>query len=113
MAAGSAVSELRTVQQVVQGYLAGDLTASYASTIVRASDSAMGPIADTFASTDPPVRGQDALRTKVLDELSVAQDAVATARTALARDDHAGLRSAVALLESASAALEQEEEALQ
>ena len=110
--AGSALSETRTVEAAARGYLAGDLTAAYASTVVLASDAALGPVTESFAGTDPPTRDQDELRAGVLEDLSSAQDAVATARTALARGDDAGLRSAVELLVRAGEELEQDLEAL-
>ena len=110
--AGAALSETRTVEAATRGYLTGDLTAAYASTVVLAGDAALGPVAESFAGTDPPVSDQDTLRASLLDDLSAAQDAVATARTALARDDDAGLHLAVELLVRAGEELERDEEAL-
>jgi hypothetical protein len=92
-ALSSAVSEARTGSLVLEARLAGKVTNAYADTVVTDSESAIGPIEDSFGNVDPPNAGQDQLRTDVMALLGDTADAFATARLAVRRDDAGQMRS--------------------
>jgi len=92
-ALGSAVSEARTGALVLQARLDGHATNAYADTVITESESAIGPIEDSFGNVDPPEAGQDQLRTDVMELLGDTADAFAAARLAVRRDDEAQMRA--------------------
>jgi hypothetical protein len=93
-ALSSAVSEARTGALVLQARLDGKVTNAYADTVVTDSESAIGPIEDSFGNVDPPGPGDDRLRDEVMSLLGDAADAFATARLSVRRDDVDQMRSA-------------------
>ena len=86
-ALSSAVSEARTGSLVLRARVAGKVTNAYADTVVTDSESAIGPIEDSFGNVDPPDAPEDQLRTDVMTMLGDTADAFATARIAVRRDD--------------------------
>ena len=92
-ALGSAVSEARTGALVLQSRLDGNATNAYADTVITESESAIGPIEDSFGNVDPPSSEEDRLRTEVMQMLGDTADAFATARLSVRRDDEAQMRA--------------------
>jgi hypothetical protein len=112
-ALGSAVSEARTGSLVLQARLDGRVTNAYADTVITSSESAIGPIEASFGDVDPPVAGQDRLRTDVMELLGDTSDAFATARLAVRRDDVAQMRSAATELTELAHRMDEAREGLE
>lgn len=94
-ALGSALSEARTAALAVQARLDDRVTNPYVDTVVTESESALGPIEDSFGNVDPPTRADDALRVRVTTMLSDTADALSSARIAVRREDRPGMRASV------------------
>ncbi|WP_325003882.1 hypothetical protein [Intrasporangium sp.] len=112
-AAGSARSEVRTVALALRARLEDRVTQAYVNTVVTESESALGPIEDSFGVVDPPSRRDDALRERVVTLLQDAATALTTARIAVRRQDDARLRSSVGELARLGDSLDQLEQDLQ
>lgn len=92
-ALGSAVSEARTGALVLRSRLDGKVTNAYADTVVTESESAIGPIEDSFGNVDPPGSREDHLRSDVMAMLGDTADAFASARISVRRNDAVQMRS--------------------
>jgi hypothetical protein len=86
-ALSSAVSEARTGALVLRARVDGKVSNAYADTVVTDSESAIGPIEDSFGNVDPPAPGDDRLREDVMSLLGDTADAFAAARLSVRRDD--------------------------
>lgn len=104
-------SEVATATLVVDLLQHDRITKAYADETVSADEDALGSIATTFLSRQPP-RSQDALRADVSDVLEAAQDAVAAARIATRRSDAAQLQQAADQLADATEQLDHATESL-
>jgi hypothetical protein len=93
-ALASAVGEARTAALALDARADDQATNPYADTVVTDSESAMGPIQDSFGNVDPPEPEDDALRDRVVEVLGDTADACAKARIAVRRDDPAAMRTA-------------------
>lgn len=111
-ALSSAVSELRTAAQVLRNSLSDNTTTAYANTVVTASESAIGPVEDSFGNVDPPDPPADELRDKVMTMLGDASDACATARIAVRRGDRDQIRASASELSALADRMEQFREGL-
>jgi hypothetical protein len=108
----SALGEARTGALAVQARLDAKVTNAYVDTVVTQSESALGPIEDSFGSVDPPSRRDDDLRDHVGTMLSDTADALSTARIAVRREDRAGMRASVRELARLGDQLDQAQQAL-
>jgi hypothetical protein len=88
------------------------VTNPYADTVVTDSESALGPIEDSFGTVDPPQRADDRLRDEVTTVLGDAADACAAARIAVRRDDKDAMRSAAEDLREVADRMESLEDGL-
>jgi hypothetical protein len=88
----AATSEVATTRLTVQQLLGDRILAPYADETISASEDALGSIANTFGSVQPPA-GDDQIRDTVSALLTDAEDAVAAARVAARRSDQSGLRT--------------------
>jgi hypothetical protein len=93
-AIGSGLSEALTAHLVIGQWLDRHATGEYADVVLTDSETALGPIQDSFGSRQPDSPRDDDLRDTVLQILSDEQDALAHARIAVRRSDVAGLRQA-------------------
>jgi hypothetical protein len=93
-ALASAVGEARTAALALDARADDQATNPYTDTVVTDSESALGPIQDSFGNVDPPEPKDDALRDSVVEVLGDTADACAKARIAVRRDDPASMRSA-------------------
>lgn len=93
-ALSSAVGEARTAALALDARVDDQVTNPYADTVVTDSESALGPIQDSFGNVDPPEPEDDALRDRVTEVLGDTADACAKARIAVRRDDPGSMRSA-------------------
>jgi hypothetical protein len=109
----SGMSETRTAQLAAEARLAGNATRAFADTLITDSEGALGPIQQSFGGVDPASRADDELRTRVLEVLGEAEDALAMARIAVRRDDAKGLHEAVGELHRVSENLERVRTALE
>jgi hypothetical protein len=87
-------SELQTTRIVLETMLADHMFATTADEIVSASEAALGSVATTFGSVQPPVSSDDVQR-RTMRYLGAAQDAATQARIAVRRDDAPGMRRAL------------------
>ena len=94
----SAVSEARSAAQALRADLAGKLTVAYANTVITQSESAIGPIEDSFGNVDPPGPPEDEVRVAVMSLLGDTSDACASARIAVRRGDREQMRVTAAEL---------------
>jgi hypothetical protein len=97
-ALSSAVSEARTGSLALKARVAGKVTNAYVDTVVTDSETAIGPIEDSFGNVDPPGAREDHLRTDVMTLLGDTADAFATARIAVRRDDAGQMRTSATAL---------------
>ncbi len=102
----SAVSEARTVAQVLHTSLGGSTTTPYANTVVTDSEKAMGGIEVSFGTVDPPDEPSDELRDQVVTMLGDTADACAAARIAVRRGDRDAMRAAATELSSLAERME-------
>lgn len=85
----AATSEVQTARLVLQLLSRHRILSPYADETLTASEEAVGSVATTFGSVQPP-RGDDRLRDAIAALLSDAEDAVGHARIAARRSDPAG-----------------------
>jgi hypothetical protein len=90
----SGLSEALTARLVIRQFLNRHATGEYADVLLTDSESALGPIQDSFGSRDPDSPRDDDLRDTVLQMLGDEQDALAHARIAMRRSDVGGLHDA-------------------
>ena len=96
LSAEDAASELRTALLAVQAWLDGSLPATYLEVSVVESESALGAVASTFGSVQPPHDARsDRLSRQVGPQLGDAADALADLRVAVRRGDRQAVRDAV------------------
>lgn len=95
MSAESAVSDLQTIDVAVGTQLDGDAWWAYTDRVVTTSEEAVGTVADTFSSRQPPEPDTDSVYDRVSTALSDASDLAADVRIAVRRhdsDELSGLR---------------------
>jgi hypothetical protein len=97
-AVSSGLSEALTARLMIRQFLNHHSTGEYADVVLTDSESAMGPIQDSFGSRQPDSPRNDDLRDTVLQMLNDEADALAHARIAVRRSDVAGLHDADAEL---------------
>ena len=85
-AVSTALSEVATVQLVIERLDRHDLQSSYAGIVVTDSDDALGGAVTSYTSLDPP-RAEQHLFEQVSAQLGAAQDLVLRARIAVSRND--------------------------
>lgn len=107
----AASSEVATSQLVVRLVRHGRILSPYADETVTSSESALGSIADSFGSVQPPT-GDDGLRDEISGLVSDAEDAVGHARIAVRRSDPGALADAAAELRKVAADLTDAEKKL-
>ena len=107
----AATSEVATAALTVRLLLRDRVLEPYADETITAAEVALGSIATTFESVQPPT-GDDGVRHRVSTLLGDAGDAVADARIAARRSDTAGLRAAQRNLRQVSARLSAADKAL-
>jgi hypothetical protein len=90
----SGLSEALTAHLIIGQWLDSHATGEYADVVLTDSETALGPIQDSFGSRQPDSPRDDDLRDTVLQILGDEQDALAHARIAVRRSDVAGLRLA-------------------
>jgi hypothetical protein len=90
----SGLSEARTAHLVIGQWLDRHATGEYADVVLTDTESALGPIQDSFGSRQPDSPSDDDLRDTILQALGDEADALAHARIAVRRSDVAGLRMA-------------------
>ena len=90
----SGLSQALTAHLVIGQWLDNHATGEYADVVLTDSESALGPIQDSFGSRQPDSPRDDDLRSTVLQMLGDEQDALAHARIAVRRSDVSGLRQA-------------------
>jgi hypothetical protein len=90
----SALSEAQTARLVIRQFLNHHATGEYADVLLTDSESALGPIQDSFGSRQPDSRKDDDLRDTITQMLSDEGDALAHARIAMRRSDVSGLQDA-------------------
>jgi hypothetical protein len=93
MSAESAASELSTIDLAVRTQLRGDAWWAYTDLMTTTSEEALGSVADTFTSRQPPDSTTDPVYRRVGAALSEAAELAATIRIAVRRHDSAELRS--------------------
>jgi len=89
-----AISETATGVLAVESRLKGDATRAYADTVITDSETGLSPIEASFGSVDPPTPQAESLRDEVLQALGDADNALASARIAIRRNDPAALSKA-------------------
>jgi hypothetical protein len=107
----AATSEVQTARLVLQLLSRHRILTPYADEALTANEEAVGSIAATFSSVQPP-RGDDKLRDAVSGLLSDAEDAVGHARIAARRSDPAGAGAAAQELRKVARQLARAEERL-
>ncbi len=107
----AAISETETARITLQGLERGRIFDPTADVIVTGNETAIGSIAATFGSVQPP-SGNDRLRDETGQLLSDAEDAVAAARIAVRRSDPADIQDALRDLQKVTKQLENAEKAL-
>jgi hypothetical protein len=93
-AVGSGLSEALTARIIIAQFLNHHATGEYSDVVLTDSESALGPIQDSFGTRQPDSPADDDLRDQVLKMLGDEQDALAHARIAMRRSDVEGLREA-------------------
>ena len=106
-AVDSGLSEGLTARIVIRQFLNHHATGEYADVLLTDSETAMGPIQDSFGSRQPDSPQDDDLRDTVLQMLNDEADALAHARIAMRRSDVGGLHDADADLADVIADLTQ------
>jgi len=107
----AAISETETTRITLQGVERGRIFGPTADVIVTGNETALGSIAATLGSVQPPA-GNDRIRDETSQLLSDAEDAVAAARIAVRRSDAAGIRDALTEVQKVTKQLERAEQAL-
>jgi hypothetical protein len=107
----AAISETETARITLQGLQRGQLFNPTADVIVTGNETALGSIAATFGSVQPPA-GSDRLRDETSQLLSDAEDAVTAARIAVRRSDRAGVQDALSDVQKVTKQLEKAEQDL-
>ena len=107
----AAISETETTRITLQNLERGRIFDPTADEIVTANETALGSIAATFGSVQPPA-GNDRLRDETAQLLSDAEDAVAAARIAVRRSDPAGIQDALTDVQKVAKQLDQAEKDL-
>jgi hypothetical protein len=107
----AAISETETARITLQGLERGRIFDPTADVIVTGNETALGSIAATFGSVQPPA-GNDRIRDETARLLSDAEDAVAAARIAVRRSDRAGIQDALTDVRKVTKQLENAERAL-
>jgi hypothetical protein len=79
---------------MIRQFLNHHSTGEYADVVLTDSETALGPIQDSFGSRQPDSPRNDDLRDTVLKVLGDEQDALSHARIAVRRSDVAGLQDA-------------------
>lgn len=92
--AAAALSEVQTARLAAEQLLRSRLQQAYADEVISASETALGSIAESFGSVQPP-RASDAVRKEVTALLDDAGSVVADARVAARRSDSGALTGAV------------------
>jgi hypothetical protein len=91
-----ASSAIETARLALQVDLRHGLPEQPVDPVVSRQEDALGSVAGTFASVEPPqTKASDDLRTQVLDLLNAAQSHMADARIALRRGDVQGALRAI------------------
>jgi hypothetical protein len=90
----SGLSEALTARLIIDQFLDHHATGEYSDVVLTDSETALGPIQDSFGSRQPDSPSDDDVRDKVLSMLGDEQDALAHARIAVRRADGPGLRQA-------------------
>ena len=90
----SGLSEALTARLMIRQFLNHHSTGEYADVVLTDSETALGPIQDSFGSRQPDSARDDDLRDTVLQMLGDEEDALAHARIAVRRSDVAGLHEA-------------------
>jgi hypothetical protein len=103
----SGLSEAQTARLVIRQFLNHHATGEYADVLLTGSETAIGPIQDSFGSRQPDSPRNDDLRDTVLQMLGDEEDALAHARIAVRRSDVGGLHDADADLAGVIADLTQ------
>lgn len=101
----SGLSEALTARLIIDQFLDQHATGEYSDVVLTDSETALGPIQDSFGSRQPDSPSDDDVRDKVLSMLGDEQDALAHARIAVRRSDRPGLRQADSDLADAIAQL--------
>jgi hypothetical protein len=107
----AAISETETTRITLQNLERGRIFDPTADEIVTANETALGSIAATFGSVQPPA-GNDRLRDETSQLLSDAEDAVAAARIAVRRSDAGGIQDALTGVQKVGKQLDQAEKDL-
>ena len=102
----AAASEVNTAILMLQQEVSKHTFHNFANVTVTDSESALGDVASTFESIQPPV-GQIGLREQVTDQLSEAQNAMSAGLIALRYHDEEGMQTAVEDLQKAADGLDQ------
>jgi hypothetical protein len=82
-----ATSNLATIQLALQQWSQGRSPSAATTVVVGEADTAMSGVVDGFAALDPPEPRADGVRTRVLPVLDRAEQAAASGRIALSRND--------------------------
>lgn len=111
-ALSSALSEVATVQLVVERLDRHDVPSSYAGIVVSDSDDALGGVVTSYTSLNPP-RAEQHLFEQVSGQLGRSQDLVLRARIAVSRDDSTQYPSLARDLSRVASQLDNSDQALQ
>lgn len=82
-----ATSNLATIQLALQQWSQRRSPSAATTVVVGEADTAMSGVVDGFAALDPPEPRADGVRTRVLPVLDRAEQAAASGRIALSRND--------------------------
>jgi hypothetical protein len=107
----AAQSSVVTVRIVLTTRLRDRTFGRAADDAVTTAETSLSSTAGTFEGLQPP-RGADAVRQQATQLLSDAEDAVASARIAVRRDDRAAMRQALAGVAGVAARLDRAPETL-
>jgi len=100
--AGSAVSELETLQIAVDTQLRGNAWWRYTDVVVTDSETALSSIESTFSSRQPPTPEAVTIRDTTVTALSTAVDLASSTRIAVRQHDTDQLQQLLPELEDAS-----------
>jgi len=110
-ALSAALSEVATVQLVIERLDRHDLQRKYAGIVVTDSDDALGGAVTSYTSLDPP-RAEQHLFEQVSAQLGTAQDLVLRARIAVSRNDATQYPALARDLSHVAAQLDERDKAL-
>ena len=111
-ALSTALSEVATVQLVIERLDRHDLQSDYAGIVVTDSDDALGGAVTSYTSLDPP-RAEQHLFEQASAQLGRAQDLVLRARIAVSRNDAAEYPALARDLSHVASQLDERDKALQ